>query len=115
MREARAISVFDPRSRSKRVKAPGTTQAWMYTFVGDEYPSDPAAWTFHGATTRYKHEIALPTSLPGGTQVWVTASWVNPRGMAGPPSMPVSAFTQYTGANTATQSSEDEGGMKLAA
>jgi hypothetical protein len=110
-----SIRVFDPLSRSKRAKLPTATQAWLYTFVGEEYPSDPGAWTFHGATTTYKHTIELPTSLPGGTQVWVMAAWVNPRGQSGPPSMPVSAFTQYTGKTTVEAAGTQGGDLKIAA
>jgi len=90
-------SVFDPASKSKRAKAPGALYANLYCYIGATYPSDPAQWQFEGPTSRSKFSITLPDTVPGGSQVWVCAAWVNRRGESGPVSMPVSAYIQGGG------------------
>ena len=70
-----SIGIHD--SSSKRGKPSGATAAWVYTYVGDTYPSDPTLWDFQGSTTKAKYDIVFDNFLPGGTQVWVCAAWIN--------------------------------------
>ena len=109
------VHTFDPHTESKRGKVPNATAAWLYTFVGDDYPSDPSGWSFQGATTRYKHEITFPSTIAGGTQVWVMAAWINRKQQAGPPCMPVSTYLQGGGTSAATQAKGEDAKMKIAA
>lgn len=102
------VRVHDAASSSKRGKPAGTTAAWVYSFVGTSYPSDPTAWSFEGATTKGKFQILFPDSVAGGTQVFVCAAWINGKQEAGPTSMPVSTNLQGGGTSVAPV-------MKLAA
>ena len=94
--------IHDSASSNKRGKPAGTTAAWVYSFVGTEYPSDPIAWNFEGATTKAKFDIVFPSTLPGGTQVWVCAAWINGKQQAGPVSVPISSYLQGGGASAET-------------
>ncbi len=114
--ESRKVSmrIFDPISESKRAKAPGAVAANLWTFVGEDYPSDPSAWAFQGAATTFSHKITFPSSIPGGSRVWVMAAWLNSRQLAGPPSMPVSTYLQGGGTG-AVQSARSDSDLKIAA
>lgn len=102
------LNIDDPTSLAKKKKFPGAIGAQVYTFVGEEYPADPALWSYNGLATRYVHEITMPFSLAAGTRVWVTATWINAAG-TGPLALPVSANVGYAG----TSSAEEQ--MKMAA
>jgi len=43
-------------------------------------------------TSRTSLDIVIGPDVPPGTQVWLAASWYNPRGDNGPMSMPVSTY-----------------------
>jgi hypothetical protein len=102
------LNIADPTSVSKKKRYEGSIGAQTYSYVGDEYPQDPALWAFHGTASKYVHEITMPFPLVPGTQVWVTAAWVDIKGRSGPLADPVSARVEYAGAANAQQ-------MKLAA
>jgi hypothetical protein len=102
------LNIHDSASSTKRAKAPNTTQAFVYTFVGTSYPSDPSLWQFNGFATTNKHEITLPDSVPAGAQIWICAAWANQRGI-GPTSLPISTNIQGGGVE------EVEAAMKIAA
>ncbi len=97
-----SIHIHDSASITKRGKPAGTVAAWVYTFVGAEYPSDPTLWDFNGSATTGKFEIAFPNTLPGGTQVWVCAAWINGKQEAGPTSVPISTNLQGGGSSSST-------------
>jgi hypothetical protein len=113
------VNVFDKNTESKRGKAPNATAAWLYTFVGEDYPADPAGWSFQGATTKYKHDITFPNTIAGGTRVWIMAAWINRKQQSGPPCMPVSTYLQGGGvvSQTSVKTGDEpsSGGMKIAA
>lgn len=106
---ARTVTVhIHSGSSARRGKLPGTTGALVYSFTGVEYPSDPAAWTFEGLTSRPRFEIVFPNTVAGGTQVWICAAWVNARAQSGPVSIPISTNLQGGGSSA-------EGDLKIAA
>lgn len=82
------VNVFDADSAGKRGKAPGAIGANVYSFVGAEPASDPAAWQFHGQATKPDFEVHLPDSMAGGSKVWITATWYSRRGDTGPLAIP---------------------------
>ncbi len=104
-----SVHIHDSASSTKRGKPPGTTAAWVYSFVGAEYPSDPTAWNFEGSTTKSKFNILFPSSVAGGTQVWLRAAWINPRQQTGPTSVPITTTLQGGGSSTVSPE------MKIAA
>jgi hypothetical protein len=91
------VHVHDTASSSKRGKPAGAVAAWVYTYVGSEYPSDLAAWEFQGATTRATHQITFADTLPAGQQVWIRAAWINAKQQAGPLSQPITTNLQGGG------------------
>ena len=103
------VHIHDSASSAKRGKPAGTTAAWVYSFVGAEYPSDPAAWAFEGATTKPKFGVTFPNTVAGGTQVWLCAAWINAKQEAGPVSVPITTNLQGGGASAASPA------MKVAA
>jgi hypothetical protein len=98
----------DSASPTKRGKPPACTGAFVYSFVGDDYPTDPAAWAFEGSTTQRKFKIVFPGTVEGGTRVWLCAAWINAKQEAGPVSVPVPATIQFGGVGAA-------GNIKMAA
>jgi len=76
---------------TRRGKPAGVAGANVYSHVGATPPPSLADWTLEGHVTRPGNvEIALPADVPGGSTVWLCASWFNPRGQGGPASAPVS-------------------------
>jgi hypothetical protein len=96
------IKVFDAANPMKRGKLKGAAAAWVYSFIGAEYPADPSLWEFQGSTSTSKFEMTFDSSVPGGTQLWIAAAWVNARQDVGPVSMPITTYLQGGGASTAT-------------
>jgi hypothetical protein len=80
-----------------RSKPPGSVSAWIYSFVGPDYPSDPSMWFFEGACAARQFSIVFKSTLPSGTRVWVCAAWINRKNEAGPISLPLPAILQGGG------------------
>ncbi len=68
--------------------------AAIYTFVGEEAPSDPALYDFQGITTRGIITIEFPPTTPTGALIWISAQWGNRRGQFGVGSAPTSFTLQ---------------------
>jgi len=97
------IHIHDSTTSAKRGKPAGTTAAFVYTFVGANYPADPSLWNFEGSTSKSKFDITFANTLPGGTQVWVCAAWINARQQSGPPSTPITTYLQGGGVSTESE------------
>lgn len=80
--------IWDESGITDRRRLPMANGAFVYTFVGDDYPSDPMEWQFMGEATKNPFVMTLGDDVPAGAKVWVCAAWVNTRG-AGPSSVPV--------------------------
>ncbi len=91
-----AISVHGGK-KLKTTRPKEARGAWLYTFVGTSYPSDPSLWAFQGSTTKSRHTITFPDTVADGAQVWVCAAWLNRLDEAGPVSNPVSTYLQGGG------------------
>jgi hypothetical protein len=89
------VRIHDPTRRGKPL---GAAAAWVYTFMGENYPTDANQWRCEGAATRAKYSIVFPSAVPSGQQVWIRAAWVNPRQEAGPMSVPITTNLQGGGA-----------------
>lgn len=103
-----SVHIHDSASSAKRGKPAGAVTAWVYSFVGENYPSDPSDWNFHGAANKEKFDFTLPGSTPNGAQVWICAAWVNGKNQAGPPSVPLTTNIQGGGMSSGAS-------MKIAA
>ena len=95
------LKIHDSASSLKRGKPAGATAAWVYSFVGENYPSDPTLWNFEGATTRPRFDILFPSTVAGGAQVWVCAAWINAKQEVGPTSVPIT--TNLPGGGTISE------------
>jgi hypothetical protein len=82
---------------NKRGKPDGAVAAWVYSFVGTNYPADPSQWDFQGATTKSTHEIVFPDTVASGAQVWICAAWINAKQEPGPASVPITTNVQGGG------------------
>ncbi|MEO6435544.1 MAG: hypothetical protein ABIP55_07250 [Tepidisphaeraceae bacterium] len=102
------VNIHDIASSTKRRKADGAIFAFVYSFVGENYPTDPTLWQFRGAATKSTYEIVFPDSVASGAQVWICAAWVNRRGETGPVSVPITTNVQGGGVSASAN-------MKIAA
>ena len=91
---ARTVLVRIHDNGTGRGRPRGTTGAYVYTFVGEAYPTDPGLWAFDGKASRSTYEVEFPNSVPSGAQVWVCAAYTNQRGQTGPVSLPVTTNVQ---------------------
>lgn len=91
------VHIHDSASSNKRGKPAGTDAAWVYSFVGASYPTDPGAWDFEGSTTKSTFDIVFPNSVANGAQVWICAAWINGKQQAGPVSVPITTNVQGGG------------------
>jgi hypothetical protein len=91
------VRLFDPANPTRRGKPPFIEGCSVFSFVGDEAPSDPALYKFEGSSTRTLFDVGFPESVPVGAKVWLTAFWTNPRLMSGPACVPVSTNLNFGG------------------
>jgi len=82
-------------------KPQGVRGCWLYTHVGENPPTDLQAWKFEGGSTKSNPQIVFPETVAPGTQVWVTALWVNPTDQPGPACAPVKTHINFNGLNQA--------------
>ena len=77
---------------ARRGRAAHTAGASVFTFAGDEPPTDRGQWKFERSTGRVdKIDITFPATLTPGTKVWFTALWFNGRKQSGPMAQPIAA------------------------
>jgi hypothetical protein len=79
---------------SRRGKPAFVAGAMVFSYVGTEAPADPAAWKGEGITTRTGFEIAFPSDVASGAQVWIVAQWYNGKAQTGPASTPITTYLQ---------------------
>ncbi len=91
------VRIHNADAASKRAKPDGVMAAWVYSFVGENYPSDPGEWEFEGSTSTHEFQAIFPNSVAGGEQVWICAAWVNAKQQAGPVCMPITTHIQGGG------------------
>ena len=69
----------------------------IFTFIGDEAPTNIEDWTAQGLTGHVKADILFPETVAPGTKVFVTAAWFNNRKETSPAAVPVSAVINFGG------------------
>jgi hypothetical protein len=77
-----------------RARPKGTVGALVYSYVGNEIPTDPNAWVQQGLATRGKTEILFPDSVPNGATAFISALWLGRRGERGFASTPIQITIQ---------------------
>lgn len=108
-----SIDIRDTASSTKRGKPYGAIAAWVYSYVGTDYPTDPSEWDFQGATTKSGFDITFADDVENGAQVWICAAWINAKQEAGPISLPLTTNVQGGGISRAQKTNTQ--GVKLAA
>ena len=88
------FNLHDSASGKKRGKPPGVSGASVFSFVGAAPSPDMSKWKFEGNTGRSKNQAQFPSTLPGGTTMWLTAFWFNGRKQSGPACNPVATNLQ---------------------
>jgi hypothetical protein len=88
------IRVCDKDSSSGRSKALGARGAEIFSYVGEESPTDPRAYHFECFASRTTAQVTFPNSVPSGATVWVSARWVSARGETSMASTPISFTLQ---------------------
>lgn len=89
------IRLHDATDASRRGKPPLVKAAAVFSFVGEEAPTDPSLYKFEGNTTRTEFTVVFPNSVAPGTQVFLTAMWMNERMESGPGCEPVGTRVQF--------------------
>lgn len=91
------LNIHDSALATRRGKPAGATAAYVFSFVGANYPADPADWKMEGGTTKARFEVLFPSEVAGGTQVWIRCCWVNAKQQTGPMSVPIATTLQGGG------------------
>jgi hypothetical protein len=65
---------------TSRRKPAGVVGANIFVAVALTAPTDPAAYTLHGLSSRTLTTLVFDPSLPAGTMVWISANWATARG-----------------------------------
>lgn len=93
------VRIWDPLNPDSKRKPAGVQGTVVFSCTGEApLPAGDAGWVWQGQTTRLKGNITLPSSLPGGTKVWVCGVFYNAKGEHGPVSTAVSAYLPMTDA-----------------
>lgn len=78
-----------------KAKPHGVSAAAIFLVPGDTPPTGKADLGHPRHTTRRFIKLQLPTDLPPGTKVWLTARWSNPRHEVGPLCNPIELRAGY--------------------
>jgi len=62
--------------------------ASVFTHVGPTQPTSMEQWTFQENITKNTMDVAVPTTTPPGSTMWITAFWFNNRMDSSPPTQP---------------------------
>jgi hypothetical protein len=92
LRRRVTLRLRDSKDPDKRSKPSGVSGASIVMHVGENPPANPLEWAFLMNTSRTSLEIDFPSTIPGGSKVWLVAFWFNPRKQAGPASAAVNTL-----------------------
>lgn len=82
---------------TKRARPRGAIGAAIFSHVGTSVPSSITDWAFEGVVGSPIVDIVFKSSLPAGTQVFLTAMWFSNRKQSSPCCSPVTTFLQGGG------------------
>jgi hypothetical protein len=86
-----SLRAANPNEPNSKARPPFVSGIAFFSYVGEEAPTDPAAFKFEGNTGRIDIDITFPASVAVGSSVWFVAFFFNNRKESGPACMPVSA------------------------
>lgn len=87
------VSTMRLRDRSapeRRGKPAGAEGATVLYAIGETAPANLSRWYFAMNTARPVFDFTMPSDVPAGSRVWITAFWFNARKEASPAAQPVS-------------------------
>lgn len=94
--DSRRVSVTLRGEGYARRRPSGSVGAAVYWAIADEPPRTLEEYTLAGNTTKLEMAFVLPADVaPPGTQVWVTACWLDAKLQPGQVEPPVSARVGY--------------------
>jgi hypothetical protein len=86
------LRMADPNEPTSKRRPPFVLGMALFSFVGDEAPTDPAAFKFEGNTGRTEVSVTFPASEgTAGQTVFFTSFFFNNRKQSGPAATPISA------------------------
>ena len=85
------VRMADPNEPTSNRRPPFVYGMALFSFVGAECPTDPAAFKFEGNTGRTEVSVTFPASVGVGETVWFTSMFFNNRKQSGPGCTPISA------------------------
>jgi hypothetical protein len=85
------VRAANPNEPASKARPPFTAGIALFSYVGAEAPTDPAAFKFEGNTGRIDIAVTFPASVATGANVWFVAFFFNNRKQSGPACMPVGA------------------------
>ncbi|HTL29753.1 MAG TPA: hypothetical protein VL282_11045, partial [Tepidisphaeraceae bacterium] len=85
------VRMANPNEPSSKARPAFTSGMALFSYVGDETPTDPAAFKFETNTGRTEIDVTFPASVATGATVYFTAFFFNNRKQSGPACTPVSA------------------------
>ena len=91
------LRLRDAQSPDSKRRPIGTLGSSVFSYVGEEAPTDPAAYKFEGNTGKTRVDVAFAPTVTPGTTVWLTAFWFNGSKQSGPACNPISAVVNYGG------------------
>lgn len=88
------IRLHDAANPGRRGKPANVKGAAVFSFIGEEPPTDMRQYHFEGNTTETIISITFPPDTAAGAKVWILAMWFNERTKSGPPCEPVGTNLQ---------------------
>lgn len=78
-----------------RGKPEGVTGVYVYSYVGEDSPTQINDWKFEGSSGKTELAIEFPASVQPSTKVWVCAAWVNGKFQTGEATPAVFTYTNH--------------------
>jgi hypothetical protein len=85
------VAMSNPNDPTSKARPPFTAGLALFSYVGEEAPTDPTAFKFEGNTGRTEVSVTFPASVEVGQTVWFSAFFFNNRKQSGPAATPISA------------------------
>jgi hypothetical protein len=91
------IRLYDVATSGTRARPARTSGAALFSFIGDEPPTNASQWRFEQNTGSTLLEVTFPATIAPGTGVWLSAAWFDGRKRSGPMSEPIRTNLQGGG------------------
>lgn len=86
------LRIRDSVETERRGRPRSIAGAAIYSWVGEELPTDARQMRYEGDVTRSLFQITLPEGTPRGSRVWFVACWYTARSKRGAMSRPINTI-----------------------